>query len=168
VRESRIQKSITPPIQILGCGSSNDANHITGPSRDGSGLAQAIRSALDSSALDPQQIDYINAHGTGTPFNDAMESAAMRSVFGDACPPVSGSKGMLGHTLGAAGVVETILCMLAMHERWLPGTAGLKIAADGAPSSLMLEGRPADRIDYVLKMNTGFGGVNGAIILGHG
>jgi 3-oxoacyl-[acyl-carrier-protein] synthase II len=168
VRESLIRKSTTPPIQILGWGSSNDANHITGPSRDGSGLAQAIRSALDSSNLDPQQIDYLNAHGTGTPFNDAMESAALRSVFGDACPPVSGAKGMLGHTLGAAGVVETILCVLAMHERWLPGTAGLKVAADGAPSSLMHEARPAGRLHYVLKMNTGFGGVNGVIILGYG
>jgi 3-oxoacyl-[acyl-carrier-protein] synthase II len=168
VRESLIRKSTTPPIEILGWGSSNDANHITGPSRDGSGLAQAIRSALDSSNLDSQQIDYINAHGTGTPFNDAMESAALRSVFGDACPPVSGAKGMLGHTLGAAGVVETILCVLAMHERWLPGTPGLKVAAEGAPRSLVHEGRPADRLDYVLKMNTGFGGVNGVIILGYG
>lgn len=166
-RESVTQKSANP-IRVLGLGCSNDANHITGPSRDGSGLAAAIRSSLRSAKVEPRDIDYINAHGTGTPFNDAMESAALRSVFGDACPPVSGSKGMLGHTLGAAGVVETILCVLAMEERLLPGTPGLKVAADHAPQSLLRDSRSADRMNYVLKMNTGFGGVNGAIILGYG
>jgi 3-oxoacyl-(acyl-carrier-protein) synthase len=166
-RESLIPKSPHPSSRILGWGSSNDANHITGPSRDGLGLSRAVCHALDSANLDPDEIDYINAHGTGTPFNDAMESAALRNVFGEACPPVSGSKGMLGHTLGAAGVVETILCVLAMQERWLPGTPGLKTTAEGTPSNIVREGRPANRINYVLKMNTGFGGVNGAIILGY-
>jgi 3-oxoacyl-[acyl-carrier-protein] synthase II len=166
-RRSVIPQSSNLPAQILGWGSSNDANHITGPSRDGLGLAAAVRTALESANLDPEEIDYVNAHGTGTPFNDAMESAALRNVFGDACPPVSGSKGMLGHTLGAAGVVETILCVLAMQERWLPGTPGLKIAAEGAPGSLVREGRPASQMNYVLKMNTGFGGINGALILGY-
>jgi 3-oxoacyl-(acyl-carrier-protein) synthase len=97
-----------------------------------------------------------------------MESAALRKVFRDACPPVSGSKGMLGHTLGAAGVVETILCVLAMQERWLPGTPGLTNSAEGAPNSLLREGRSASRMNHVLKMNTGFGGVNGVIVLGYG
>lgn len=166
-RESLIQKS-SPSIRIVGWGSSNDANHITGPSRDGSGLAQAILTALDSATLDSEDIDYINAHGTGTPFNDAMESAALRKVFGDDCPPVSGFKGMLGHTLGAAGVVETILCAQAMQERWLPGTPGLTSSAAGAPNSLLREGRSASRMNHVLKMNTGFGGVNGVIVLGYG
>jgi 3-oxoacyl-(acyl-carrier-protein) synthase len=166
-RKSVLQKSTGPSILIRGWGNSNDANHITGPSRDGSGLASAIRSALGSAKLTPQEIDYVNAHGTGTPFNDAMESAALRSVFGDTCPPVSGSKGMLGHTLGAAGVVETILCVLAMQERWLPGTPGLKVAAEGAPAGMMRLGRAASRMNTVLKMNTGFGGVNGAIVLGY-
>jgi len=167
-RKSLIQESTNPQIQVLGWGNSNDANHITGPSRDGSGLAAAIRSALSLAKADPQELDYINAHGTGTPFNDAMESAALRSVFGDSCPPVSGSKGMLGHTLGAAGVVETILCVLAMQERCLPGTPGLKLAAEGAPSSLVREARRANRMNRVLKVNTGFGGINGAIVLGYG
>lgn len=167
-RKSLIQKSTNPSIRILGWGSSNDANHITGPSRDGSGLSHAIHGALNSAKIEPKEIDYINAHGTGTPFNDAMESAALRAVFGDSCPPVSGSKGMLGHTLGAAGVVETILCVLAMQERWLPGTPGLKVVAVGAPASLVREARAANRMNCVLKMNTGFGGVNGAIVLGYG
>ena len=87
-------------------------------------------------------------------------------MFGEACPPVSGSKGMLGHTLGAAGVVETILCVLAMREKLLPGTPRLAARADFAPAALLLEPRPA-ALHHVLKLNTGFGGINGALILGH-
>lgn len=153
---------------IRGWGGSNDANHLTGPSRDGSGLALAIHRALAAAQLKPQDIDYVNAHGTGTPYNDTMESLALRTVFGEACPPVSASKGMLGHTLGAAGVVETILCVLAMQEQLLPGTPRLNVAAEDAPSSLVREPRPADRLDHILKLNTGFGGINGALILSHG
>jgi 3-oxoacyl-(acyl-carrier-protein) synthase len=153
-------------IAIRGWGGSNDANHLTGPARDGSGLAQAIRNALESAGLATSQIDYVNAHGTGTPYNDAMEAAALRAVFGEACPPVSGSKGMLGHTLGAAGVVETILCVLAIREKLLPGTPRLTTRADFAPAALLLEPRPT-ALRHILKLNTGFGGINGALILGH-
>ena len=157
-----------PAITLRGWGSSNDANHMTGPARDGAGLTQAIRAALGSAKLTPSEIDYINAHGTGTPYNDAMECAALRSVFGDACPPVNGLKGMLGHTLGAAGVVETIACGLAMQAGFLPGTPRLDTPAEFAPTSLVKEPRPAARLKHILKLNTGFGGANGALILRHG
>ena len=157
-----------PAVKIAGWGSSNDANHMTGPSRDGSGLAQAIRAALDSAKLSASEIEYVNVHGTGTPYNDAMESAALRTVFGESCPPVSGLKGMLGHTLGAAGVVETIACVLAMQEKILPGTPRLSHSAELMPVSLLKEPRPAKELNRVLKLNTGFGGVNGALILQHG
>lgn len=167
-RKSVVHKFSDRLIKLLGWGNSNDANHITGPSRDGSGLAMAIRGTLRSANIEVNDIDYINAHGTGTPFNDAMESAALRTIFGDSCPPVSGSKGMFGHTLGAAGVVETILCVLAMQEGWLPGTPGLQDPAEGAPAGLLREGRSEGQLEHVLKMNTGFGGVNGAIVLGYG
>lgn len=156
-----------PAIKILGYGGSNDANHLTGPSRDGSGLAQAIRAALSAAKLPPTAISYIHAHGTGTNYNDAMESLALRTVFGDAIPPVSGSKGMLGHTLGAAGVLETILCALALTDDFLPGTPRLGVADPGAPASLVSTPRPNVRLKHVLKLNTGFGGMNGALILGH-
>ena len=118
-------------IAISGWGSSNDANHMTGPSRDGAGLAQAIRAALATAALHPKEIDYANVHGTGTPYNDAMESAALQNIFGADCPPMSGQKGMLGHTLGAAGIVETIACVLALREKLLPGTPGLRHSGGG-------------------------------------
>jgi 3-oxoacyl-[acyl-carrier-protein] synthase II len=154
-------------IKIPGWASSNDANHLTGPSRDGSGLALAIRSALTMAKLSPQVIDYVNVHGTGTPYNDAMESLALQTIFGTACPPFSGSKGMLGHTLGAAGVAETILCVLAMQEKILPGTPRLSTPAEGTPASIVLAPRPATKLNCVLKLNTGFGGLNGALILSH-
>jgi 3-oxoacyl-[acyl-carrier-protein] synthase II len=165
---ARADRVARPTVTLRGWGGSNDANHLTGPSRDGSGLAQAIRSALAMAELPLPEIDYVNAHGTGTPYNDAMESAALRAVFGDGCPPVSGAKGMLGHTLGAAGIVETILCVLAMQERWLPGTPRLNVPAEDMPASLVLAPRSVARLDHILKLNTGFGGANGALILRHG
>jgi 3-oxoacyl-(acyl-carrier-protein) synthase len=155
-------------ITLRGWGGTNDANHMTGPSRDGSGLAAAIQTALDSAGMGPDEIDYVNAHGTGTPYNDAMESQALGRVFGATCPPVSASKGMLGHTLGAAGVVETIVCTLALRDARLPGTPRLTRALDGAPASLVRESRAAGKLNHALKINTGFGGANGALILGHG
>ena len=157
-----------PAITLCGWGSSNDANHMTGPSRDGAGLAQAIAAALLAAELRAEDIDCINAHGTGTPYNDAMESAALRKIFEAACPPVSGLKGMLGHTLGAAGVVETIACALALQHQFLPGTPGLAHPADGTPPSLVLTPRPTKNLRHVLKLNTGFGGLNSALVLSHG
>ena len=164
-----VRANLTPAggIKIHSLGSSNDANHLTGPSRDGSGLAQAIRSALHTAKLSPSEIDFIHAHGTGTSFNDAMESLALKTIFGDACPPVSGAKGMLGHTLGAAGVIETICCVLAMQNNFLPGTPRLGVAAEGMPARLLREPSFDVRLKNVLKLNTGFGGMNGALILSH-
>ena len=155
-----------PTIKIRGWGTSNDANHLTGPSRDGSGLALAIRAALASAKLAATEIDFVHAHGTGTPYNDAMESQALHTIFGAACPPFSGAKGMLGHTLGAAGVIESIVCVLALRENFLPGTPRLNLPADGLPASLVREPRAA-RLKNILKLNTGFGGLNGALILSH-
>jgi 3-oxoacyl-(acyl-carrier-protein) synthase len=161
-----LRGDFAPPdsITISGWGSSNDANHMTGPSRDGAGLAQAIRAALKVAGLSAAQIDYVNVHGTGTPYNDAMESAALRTVFGENIPPLSGVKGMLGHTLGAAGVVETIACVLALENQFLPGTPRLGAVADELPTSVKKIPQAAS-LRRVLKLNTGFGGVNGALIL---
>jgi 3-oxoacyl-(acyl-carrier-protein) synthase len=154
-------------IGIRAFGGSNDANHLTGPSRDGSGLAQAVRVALDTAKLSPSEVDLVHAHGTGTPYNDAMESLALKTIFGDSCPPVSGAKGMLGHTLGAAGVIETICCALAMENNFLPGTPRLQAPAAGTPGNLRREPKSGIRVKNVMKLNTGFGGMNGALILSH-
>jgi 3-oxoacyl-(acyl-carrier-protein) synthase len=165
---ARADKIPDRAIGIRGWGGGNDANHLTGPSRDGSGLTQAIRAALTSAKLQLQEIDYVNAHGTGTLYNDAMESMALHTVFGESCPPISGLKGMFGHTLGAAGVVETIACVLAMRENVLPGTPRLKVAAEGMPAGIVREPLPVAKLNHILKLNAGFGGMNGALILSHG
>lgn len=154
-----------PVWTIAGWGSSNDANHLTGPSRDGSGLALAITRALQRSAVAVGDIDYLNAHGTGTPYNDNMESLALRTVFGESVPPCSSSKGILGHTLGAAGVLETILCLLAAHAGMLPGTPRLLERDPLAPQSMLLRPQPATRLRCILKTNSGFGGANAALVL---
>ena len=154
-----------PRICIPACASSNDANHLTGPSRDGSGLALAIHRALAMAGNLPNQIDYINAHGTGTPYNDAMESLALRSVFGDRVPPFNSSKGVFGHTLGAAGILETILCAASLQTNLLPGTPRLLERDPQAPESLLAEPRAAAKLQRVLKVNCGFGGTNAALIL---
>jgi 3-oxoacyl-(acyl-carrier-protein) synthase len=161
-----MRSDFAPPnsITISGWGSSNDANHMTGPSRDGAGLAQAIRAALKVAGLSAERIDYVNVHGTGTPYNDAMESAALRTVFGENIPPLSGVKGMVGHTLGAAGVVETVACVLALENQFMPGTPRLETLADELPKSVLKNARAAS-LKHILKLNTGFGGVNGALIL---
>jgi 3-oxoacyl-(acyl-carrier-protein) synthase len=151
--------------RIIGWGSSNDANHLTGPSRDGSGLALAIDRALKKASVLPRAIDYINAHGTGTPYNDNMESLALRSIFGEATPPFSGSKGLFGHTLGAAGVLETVLCLVALRHGLMPGTPRLCTADPVAPASLLREPVGNSRLQRILKLNSGFGGANAALVI---
>ncbi|MEI7730894.1 MAG: beta-ketoacyl-[acyl-carrier-protein] synthase family protein [Verrucomicrobiota bacterium] len=155
----------SPAPRILGWGVSNDANHLTGPSRDGAGLALAMTRALARAAIAPDAIDYLNAHGTGTPYNDAMESLAMRTVFGENVPPFSSSKGMLGHCLGAAGIIETIVCLIALRTRLLPGTPRLRERDPAAPASLLSQPQHGTRVRYALKINCGFGGTNAALVL---
>ena len=152
-------------ILLSGGGTSNDANHLTGPSRDGSGLVLAIHRALTKAKITPDQIGYVNAHGTGTPYNDNMELLALRSIFGDRVPPFSSSKGIFGHTLGLAGVLETILCISAMQNHLLPGTPRLHERDPVAPESLLAEPRPVAKLDCMLKINCGFGGTNAALVL---
>ena len=157
---------ISPPsILLSGWGTSNDANHLTGPSRDGSGLALAIQRALAKAQIAPGNIDYINAHGTGTPYNDSMELLALRSVFGGQVPPFSSSKGIFGHTLGAAGILETVLCVLVLQNGLLPGTPRLRERDANAPDSLLGGPRTAAKLNCILKINCGFGGTNAALVL---
>ena len=155
-------------VWLRGWGVSDDANHLTGPARDGSGLAAAIRRALDQAGLPAGNVDYAHMHGTGTPYNDAMESLALRSVFGERTPPFGSSKGMLGHTLGAAGVLETILCWVALKSRLLPGTPRLREPDPIAPDSLLTLPKPVAELRAILKVNCGFGGTNGAMVLAKG
>lgn len=157
-------RSTAPRIVSYGC--SNDANHISGPSRDGSGLALAIERALDG--IDKSEIRAICAHGTATEYNDAMEARAFHTVFGGNPPPVFGIKGAIGHTLGAAGLIEVIVSALVATEGVIPPTVGFEQGEDDFPLDVV-HGEPR-KIEpgYVLTTNSGFGGMNTAIVVGPG
>lgn len=161
------RRDVAPTAKALltGWGSSNDANHLTGPSRDGAGLALAISRALAKAGVAPADVGYVNAHGTGTAYNDNMEALALARVFGEGVPPFSSSKGMLGHTLGAAGVLETILCLLALEKQTLPGTPRLGDPDPVAPPSVLREPRRCVGLRRILKVNCGFAGTNAAVVL---
>lgn len=155
---------LEPLAKISGWGVTNDANHITGPSADGVGLARAIAGALMAAGLKPDEVEAFCAHGTGTVFNDGMELAALETVFGGRRFPVFSVKGAIGHTLGAAGGIDAAICVQALAERRIPPTAGLETPAPGAV------GRVSDRIQTfagrnILTSNSGFGGVNAALLL---
>ena len=151
--------------EIAGFGMSSDAHHITGPSADGP--AKAMRATLRDGDLLPEQVDYINAHGTGTPANDMVETQAIRLVFGDHAErlAVSATKSMHGHTLGAAGAIEAAATALAIHNGVLPPTANFtevdpECALDVVPNA----SRPAE-INYALSNSFAFGGLNASIAL---
>ena len=162
-----LEVSSSPPprgsAEIAGWGVSTDANHVTGPSRDGSGLAKAVRSAIDSAGIAPEDIACVCAHGTATVYNDAMEMRAFSTLF-QRPVPVFSVKGAFGHTMGAAGILETIISAKALGEGMAPPTVGLSTPddlADGwvSPNSANI----AD--GAILNVNSGFGGINAALIL---
>ncbi len=150
---------------LTGWGASCDANHMTGPAQDGAGLARAVRSALDRARQPLAGIASICAHGTGTSFNDAMELRAFRSVFGPAPPPVYSVKGALGHSLGAAGLVEVIVALESLRRGEIPPTVNLREPDADALAVVSAELRAQPREAAVLSTNSGFGGINSAVVL---
>jgi 3-oxoacyl-(acyl-carrier-protein) synthase len=153
-----------PRTILAGFGISNDANHLTGPSKDGGGLTLAMQRALLCACVSPPAVDYLHAHGTGTLFNDSMEALAFGRIFGNCIPPFSSTKAVTGHALGAAGTLETIVCELAFRQSMLPGTAGLASPADDIPDSVLSAPRKAEKLKTILKINAGFGGMNAAAV----
>ena len=148
---------------IRGCGQSSDANHMTGPSRDGGGLARAVRRSLDSAGLSAADIGFIAAHGTGTTYNDAMELKAFKQVF-ESARPVFSVKGALGHTMGSAGLVQLVAAIAALERQAVPPTVGLRQVDDDArgwagDSDQTFEGSSA------MVVNAGFGGINAAVVV---
>ncbi len=152
--------------EIVGYGATSDAYHITSPDPEGTGAAKAIQMALDDAGIKPEDVGYINAHGTGTPYNDAFETIAIKKVFGDDTKvPVSSTKSMTGHLLGAAGGLEAVICAKAIVEGFIPPTVGLQnqdpeLDLDYVPNT----GREAD-LEYVLSNSLGFGGHNGTLLM---
>jgi len=151
--------------EVVGYGATADAYHITAPSEGGEGAARAMRIALRQAGLQPTDISYINAHGTSTPHNDRTETQAIRTVFGEHPPPVSSTKSMTGHLIGASGAVEAIVCIKTILEGCLPPTINYEhpdpeCDLDYVPNIA----RPA-RVDAALSNSLGFGGHNTAVIV---
>jgi len=149
-------------IKIIGDGSINDANHISGPSRTGEGLFRSIESALVEAKINANQIDYISAHGTATPFNDEMEAIALNRL-GLENVPVNSLKGFYGHTLGASGLLETVIGIQSVLENKLFVSLGFDEL--GVSQSInVIEKNTAKNIHYFLKTASGFGGCNSAVL----
>ena len=142
----------------------NDANHISGPSRTGEGSYRALRAVLGD--LNPEKLAFINTHGTATPYNDEMESFAIERA-GLAQIPVNGLKGYYGHTMGAAGILETILSMQAVDDNNILATKGFETIGVTHPLVLSNENKPTDKKAFI-KLLSGFGGCNAALLMAKG
>jgi 3-oxoacyl-[acyl-carrier-protein] synthase II len=163
--EKRAAKEKRPAIgEIAGWGLTNDANHITGPSKDGSGLSKAIDNALNSAGVSQNEIGSISAHGTGTVFNDSMEIRAIKKVFGKSPLPVYSVKGGTGHTLGAAGLLEIILSFTALDSKVVPPTVNLN-DTDSEAEGWVASSPQSFEKTVTLSTNSGFGGINSALVL---
>lgn len=154
-------------ILLLGVGESSDAYHMSSPHPEGRGARAAMLQALASAGLRPEQIDYINLHGTGTPSNDSAEGKAVAAVFAERGRPVpaSSTKGATGHTLGAAGALEAVICALALRHGFLPGSANTE-RVDPALGFEYLRANSDRALARALSNSFGFGGSNCALILG--
>ncbi len=154
--------------EIIGYGLTGDAYHITAPQPEGDGAAKAMTKALEHAGIGTSEVDYINAHGTSTQLNDSMETLAIKKALGEEhaySTPISSTKSMVGHTIGAAGGIETVACMLAMEHGILPPTINYEepdpeCDLDYVPN----EARQAP-VDVCMNLNFGFGGHNGALVL---
>lgn len=152
--------------EVVGYGFTCDAYHVTSPSPTGEGAAAAMNMALKEAGIESGDIDYINAHGTGTPYNDDFETKAVKLVFGDDTRvPVSSTKSMTGHLLGAAGAVEAIICVKALNDGFIPATINYRVPDEGLDLDYVPnQGRKVE-LNYVMSNSLGFGGHNGAIIV---
>jgi 3-oxoacyl-[acyl-carrier-protein] synthase I len=151
-------------ILFLGIGESSDAYHMSSPHPEGQGARLAMQRALDSAGLQPADIDYINLHGTATKANDASEGKAISTLFGDELP-CSSTKGWTGHLLGAAGITEAIISMLAIEHGFIPGSLGTQQIDPALTCNYLIENRET-QVDCVLSNSFGFGGSNCSLILG--
>jgi beta-ketoacyl-acyl-carrier-protein synthase II len=153
--------------ELVGYGSTNDAFHISAPAENGSGAALCMRQALDTADIEAEEIDYINAHGTGTPLNDKSETAAIKTVFGEYAyqVPVSSTKSMTGHLLGAAGAIEALFAVKAILHSIMPPTINYEVPDPECDLDYIPNEPRQKQVDYVMSNSFGFGGHNATIIL---
>jgi len=151
---------------VLGAGERADSFHRTRSNPDGAAIIGAMRAAIADAGLTPEQIDYVNAHGTGTPENDKMETLGMRAVFGEACPPISSNKSMIGHTRSAAGAVEAAFSLLTIRDQRLPPTINHETPDPAIPLDVVPNVARDAKVRRVLSNSFGFGGQNVCLVLG--
>ncbi|TDD12627.1 beta-ketoacyl-[acyl-carrier-protein] synthase family protein [Nonomuraea diastatica] len=168
--ESARRRSAAIYGEIAGYASRSNAFHMTGLKPDGREMAEAIRAALDGARLDPSDIDYVNAHGSGTKQNDRHETAAFKRALGPRAHevPVSSLKSMVGHSLGAIGAIEAAACLLAMRDNVVPPTANLHTPDPECDLDYVPLTARDQRVDAVLSVGSGFGGFQTAMVLGRG
>ncbi|MEE7565838.1 beta-ketoacyl-ACP synthase II [Xanthomonas sp. Kuri4-3] len=152
--------------ELVGFGASSDAFHMTAPSEDGEGAARSMRAAIRDAGLNPEQIDYLNAHGTSTPLGDYAETLAMKRALGDHAyrAMVSSTKSMTGHLLGAAGGVEAIFSVMAIHTGIIPPTINLDEPSEGCDLDYVPHTAREKKIDVAMSNGFGFGGTNGTLV----
>jgi len=153
--------------ELAGYGSSGDAFHITAPSDDGDGGARAMQMAVQKAGIDPSEVDYINAHGTSTPFNDRLETLAIKTTFGEHARrlAISSTKSMTGHLLGAAGGLEAGISALALHHQVVPPTINLDCPDPDCDLDYVPHTKRELPMRYALSNSFGFGGTNVALLL---
>ncbi len=154
--------------EVVGYGMSGDAFHITAPESSGEGASRAMQAAVKRAGIAPQDIDYINAHGTSTPLGDEIELAAVQRLFGDKASErlsMSSTKSAIGHLLGAAGAVEAIFCTLAIRDQIVPPTLNLDHPSVATPIDLVPHKARKRRVAFALSNSFGFGGTNACLVL---
>ena len=155
--------------EVLGYGFSCDAYHMTAPSEGGEGAVACMRHALESAGVKPEQIDYLNAHGTSTPANDISETQGIKTVFGDWAKKgllVSSTKSMTGHLLGAAGAIEAAFCTLAIRDSVVPPTINLDNPQEGCDLDYVAHKARNHKVSVAMSNSFGFGGTNASIVIG--
>lgn len=153
--------------RLVGAGLSQDAHHMTAPDPQGRGALLAMQRALSDAQLPIDAIDFVSSHGTGTPFNDQMEARAIKLLFGDRCRrvPVNSIKGSVGHTLGAAGVLEAVMATHVIRSHQIPATVGLEQPDPSFALDLVIGAPRSHPVRYVLSTTSGFGGENASVVL---
>lgn len=152
--------------EVKGFASTSDAFHMTAPAENGEGGARSMRHAVEDAGMVPEDIDYINAHGTGTPLNDKNETAAIRTVFGDHAykVSVSSTKSMTGHLLGGAGGIEAVISCMALQDQFVPATVNYKVADEECDLDYTVNNGKSKDLNNVLSNSLGFGGHNSTVI----
>jgi 3-oxoacyl-[acyl-carrier-protein] synthase II len=166
--EAAVSRGATVYAEVLGYGASNDAHHIAQPEPEATGVADMMRAALRRADVDRERVGYVNAHGTSTPLGDAAETKAIKDVFADHAYrlAVSSTKSMMGHTLGAAGSIEAMMCVLALHEGVLPPTINYEHPDPACDLDYVPNEARRVQVDVALSNAMGLGGHNGCVLLG--